>query len=92
MVSLFHYLLLYIRKKEQFIINYHDIYYQARAISLKCIVESPSLYLVFNLLSLSQLDESLFQIIGLYIVILMFYIIVSIVHLPFRFKTIRYDR
>ena len=95
----------YLRKKEQFIINYtDDIYYQAKLeepVSVKMHIYSRItmfilmiMLLVFNLLSLSQLDESLFQIIGLYIVILMFYmmvLIVSIVHLPFRFKTIRYD-
>lgn len=95
----------YLRKKEQFIINYtDDIYYQAKLeepVSVKMHIYSRItmfilmiMLLVFNLLSLSQLDESLFHIIGLYIVILMFYmmvLIVSIVHLPFRFKTIRYD-
>lgn len=95
----------YLRKKEQFIINYtDDIYYQAKLeapVSVKMYIYSRItmfilmiILLVFNLLSLSQLDESLFHIIGLYIVILMFYmmvLIVSIVHLPFRFKTIRYD-
>lgn len=98
-------LIRYLKRREQFIINYtDDIYYEAKPlkqVSVKLNIYSRIimfilmiLLLVFCILLFTRLEASIAYIMSLYIVVMllqMMLLVVSVAHIPFRFKVVRYD-
>ncbi len=95
----------YLRGKDDFIINYtDDIYYESaneKPSNLKLTMITRIFIVVASIISiisiglkLESLNESEILLNSFYLLILLFYsfiVILSIINLPFRYKTIRYD-